>query len=334
VTPDVSVLLPYRDAAATLPRALASVLAQADVAFELLAVDDGSTDGGPAVIAEAARRDARVRPLAARGAGIARALEVGRAAARAPFLARMDADDVAAPERLARQLAALRADPHLAVLGTRVVAEPKDGVGQGLGRYVAWQNSLLTPADHARQMFVEAPLCHPSVMARAEAVAAVGGWRQGPFPEDYDLWLRLDAAGARIAKLPDVLLSWWHRPGRATFSDARYSPEALLAVKAPHLARRVRAHGRPVAVWGAGPTGKRLARALEPHEIRAAAFIDIDPRKIGRHARGVEVLAPEALDRGAFTVLASVGAEGARDQIRAFLDARGFVEGDDYLCAA
>jgi hypothetical protein len=200
---------------------------------------------------------------------------------------------------------------------------------------VSWQNALITPDDHRRQIFVESPLCHPSVMLRAEALARVGGFRDGPFPEDYDLWLRLDAAGFGLAKLPRVLLRWRHRPGRATLRDPRYARERFVELKAPHLARRLASKTRPIDVWGAGPTGKRLARALERCGVRAERFVDIDPRKIGGRARGAPVVAPDRLhEPGRHWVVVALGARGARDLARAALDLAGHREGEDYLCAS
>ena len=330
VAPEVSVLLPYRQAAETLVEALDSLLAQRGVDLEILAIDDGSTDAGPAIVA----RHSRVTPLRCEGAGLVAALATGLRHARAPFIARMDADDVCHPDRLALQVAALRADPSLGAVGSRVQAFPDDAVKDGMRRYVDWQNSLVTSFDHAREIFIESPLCHPSVVLRRSALDAVGPWRDGPWPEDYDLWLRLDAAGFGLAKVPETLLRWRHRAGRATFSDPRYAPERFREAKAPHLANRLRSLGRPVAIWGAGPNGRRLARALEAHEIRADFFVDIDPRKIGRSARNRPIVAPEGLRPGTHTVLGAVGSLGARDLIRAQLERYGFVEGTDSLFAA
>jgi glycosyltransferase involved in cell wall biosynthesis len=328
----ISVVLPYRDAADTLREALESVLAQ-DVELELLAIDDGSRDDGPAMIRELAASDPRVVPLETGGAGLVAALERGRALARGRYLARMDADDVCLEGRLAAQRMALREDETLGAIGARVVLFG-EAVGQGMRCYVEWQNTLLTPSQHARDLFVEAPLCHPSVMLRREALDAVGGWRDVGWAEDYDLWLRLDAAGWKMAKLADVLLRWRHRPTSATFTHPRYAPEALRAARAAFLAPKLRALGRPLDVWGAGPTGRRLVRALEAHGERVRCFIDIDPRKIGRVARGARIVGPDALERGASTVVVAVGARGARELVRAHLEARGFVEGTDFLCAA
>jgi len=318
--------MPYRDAGATVGMAVRSVLAQEGVRFELLAVDDGSSDDGPAQIAELARRDRRVVPLRA-GGGLVAALEVARRAAAAPLVARMDADDICLPGRFAAQVAALRQMPG--VVATRV--ELFGEHGEGMARYVRWQNTLLGPDDHARDLFVESPICHPSAALPAAMLEAGGGYREGDFPEDYELWLRLAAHGATIRKLPMLGLRW--RQHRQSFSrtDGRYRPEAFRELKARYV--RDALPPRPLVVWGAGPTGKRFMRSLEPHGPRAHRFVDIDPKKIGRQARGVPVVAPDALAEGDF-VLVAVGARGARQQVRSFLEARGRRERIDFLCVA
>jgi len=215
-----------------------------------------------------------------------------------------------------------------------VEAFPDGAVGEGLRAYVEWQNALVAAAGPARDLFVEAPLCHPSVMLRREALDSVGGYRDVAWPEDYDLWLRLDAAGWALAKLPRVLLRWRHAPGRATFSHPRYGMGRIREARAAFLAPKLRAAGRPVAVWGAGKTGRRLMRALEAHGVRAVRWIDIDPGKIGRTARGAPIVGPESLERGEHLVLVAVGARGARGLVRGRLLERGFVEGVDFVCAA
>jgi hypothetical protein len=172
-------------------------------------------------------------------------------------------------------------------------------------------------------------------MIRRAAFEAVGGYREGPFPEDYDLWLRLDAAGYGLAKVPQVLLRWRQHPAQLTLIDPRYARERFVALKAPYVARRLRSLGRPVEVWGAGATGKRFARALEPHGIRALRFYDVDPRKIGRSARGAPIASlAELPEPGQRCVIIALGARGARDEARAELLRRGHREGVDYLCAS
>ena len=87
-------------------------------------------------------------------------------------------------------------------------------------------------------------------------------------------------------------------------------------------------------MWGAGPTGKRFARALEAHGVKARRFVEIDPRKIGRTARGVPIVSPEALRAGEDALVVAVGTRGARAIVRARLLEKGFVEGRDFVCAA
>lgn len=329
----VSVLLPYRNAEATLPAALESVLAERELPIEVVAVDSTSTDEGPRLTAELARRDPRVVCVDGRGA-LVTSLNRGLDRCRGTYIARMDADDLSLPGRFARQVKVLEARAELAAVGGRVEAFPEAAVGEGLRRYVAWQNALLSPEDHARSLFVESPLCHPSVMLRRAALTSVGGYREMPWIEDYDLWLRLDAAGFGLAKIPEVVLRWRHQPGRVTFSDPRCAIERFTQAKAAFLAPKLARAGRPVEVWGAGQTGKRMARALEAHGVSTSRFIDIDPRKVGRQARGAPIVRPEDLMRGASTLVVAVGARGARDEVRTWLDVRKYEETIDYWCAS
>ncbi|MBI3071606.1 MAG: glycosyltransferase [Deltaproteobacteria bacterium] len=331
----VDVIMPFRDAAATIEEALDSVLSQRGVQTRVIAIDDGSRDAGPSIVLRMASRHSGVTSIKTPGFGVARAIALGFAQSRTALVARMDADDVSLPDRFSQQLDLLARDPRVAVAATQVEIFPS-GLGAGLERYVAWQNSLLSPADHAREIFIESPLCHPTVLMRRTAICAVGGYRETAGPEDYDLWLRIDAAGGAIAKVGAPLFKWRRHLGQATFSAPHYVAARFTETKAPSLAARVSAaaRGRRVVVWGAGPTGRRLARALTPHRICIALFVDIDPRKIGRVARGVPIVSRDRLDRMRDFVVVAVGSLGARALIRSDLGARQFVETIDFLCAA
>lgn len=323
--------MPYRNAAPTLHEAISSVLADPDCG-ELVAVDDGSDDAGAGLVARAARADRRVVPVRTGGGGVAAALAVGLQHARGDLIGRMDADDVSLPGRLGAARRLLESRPSLAVAAVQVEAFPHPK--PGLVRYVAWQNALVSEEEHARDLLVESPVCHPSVVMRRDAIAAVGGYVPSDGPEDYDLWLRLDAAGFGIAKVPEVLFRWRHHDNRVTFSDPRCSEAAILRVRARALAARLRRRGEPFVVWGAGQTGRRLARQLEREGLSPEAFLDIDPRKIGGVARGRPILPKaEALRLGLYVVVA-VGARGARDIVRAQLWEAGLSDPRDFVCAA
>lgn len=328
----ISVALPFRDAAGTVGAALRSVLAEPEVG-EVVAVDDGSLDAGASVVAAVAASDPRVRLVRGPARGIVGALTEALSRCAGDYVARMDADDVSLPGRVREAAALLDRDPSLGAAGTRVAVV---GAAGGMAAYAAWQNGLVTAEDHARELFVEAPLCHPSVVLRRAALDAVGSYRDTAWPEDWDLWLRLDAAGWGMAKVDRELLHWKHRDGRLTFTHARYAWERLMDARAAYLPARLAriASGRAVALWGAGPTGKALARALEARGVRASLFVDIDPRKIGRTARGAPIVGADALDPSRHLCVVAVGARGARALVRAHLAARGWREGRDFIAAS
>lgn len=337
--PGISVLLPCYNAAATLPEALKSLGSQTLADFEIVAVDDGSSDVTPDILREWARGDPRLRILRQAHGGIIAALNAGLGTCEAPLVARMDADDRAHPGRLERQVAFLEAHPEIDVVSCRVAGFPAGQVRQGFAIYIDWLNGLLTDEDIRREMFVESPLPHPSVVFRRQAVLEVGGYQEHGWAEDYDLWLRLYLAGAHFAKLPEVLLEWREHPERLTRLDSRYSLENFLRLKAFYLRRGPLADREAVFVWGAGMVGRRLGKHLARQGAPLKGFIDIDPRKVGRRRRGLPILAPEELPDwwGRYrrpALLAAVGARGARALIRARLEGFGLREGLDWWGAA
>jgi len=333
--PLISVLLPVRDGAAHLPAPIASIEAQSFDRYEVVAVDDGSTDATPDLLARWAARDGRVRFLRRSAGGIVAALERAREEARGTYLARMDADDVAAPRRLEAQLTLMESAPDVVACGTLVEYFPREALRDGARRYERWINAAVTSQEIERALFVECPIAHPTFFLRADAVALVGGYADRGWPEDYDLLLRLWAAGGRLAKVPEVLLSWREGPGRLSRTSRRYAPAAFRACKAQYLARTV-LHERPgVVIWGAGPVGKAMARALVPLGVRVEAFVDLDPRKIGQEIHGAPVIdTPAGLTRRSSYHLAAVGQKGARASLVHLLEAAGFGAVRDFVAVA
>ena len=332
--PRLSVLIPARDAARTVRAAVVSILRQTERDLGVVCVDDGSQDGTARILDDLAARDRRVTVVRGAGEGIARALNRGLARCDADLVARMDADDLAHPRRLEVQREALSADPTLTALGSRVTLFPRRTVRAGMARYAEWLNGLVTPELVHRDLLVESPLVHPAAMVRREPLDAAGGWRDGPYPEDYDLWLRLAERGGRLGNVPRRLLAWRESAGRLTRTDPRYALERHVALKCAFLSRAL-APRREVAVWGAGETGRAFADALAAEGIRVALFVEVDRKKIGRMVRGAKVVSYEEVGRArGLPLLVAVGAPGARDLIRAELARAGFRETEDFRCVA
>jgi len=332
-TPAVSILLPVRDEERFLPAALDSIFRQTLTAWELVAVDDGSRDTTPAILAAAARRDPRVRLLHPSSRGLTTALNAGLEACRAPLVARMDADDISHPRRLETQVSFLTQNPGVGLVACDFRSFPRSALGTGMVAYERWQNSLASHEDILRDLFVESPFVHPSVVFRKEEVLSLGGYRDRGWAEDYDLWLRLAAAGTRFARLQKTLFFWRERPERATRTLPEYTAAAFRACKAHHLRATFLKGVDEVILAGAGLEGRAWRRALLGEGIRVAGWVDVDPGKIGRTLHGAPVSSAREVTAGnGVKMLVTVGTRGARLQIRKWADSAGFTEGVDYLC--
>ncbi len=336
--PLVSVLLPVHNGAATLGRALDSLQAQTLRELEILAVDDGSTDATPDLLRSRSALDPRLRVLPLPRTGLVGALQAGLDQARGALVARMDADDVCAPERLALQASQLLARPDLGLVSCRVAFGGDAQRQAGYAHHVAWTNTLLSHEAISLARFRESPLPHPSVMFRRELVQRHGGYRQGDFPEDYELWLRWLEAGVRMEKLPQTLLTWNDPPGRLSRTDPRYGRERFFAVKAQYLARwlaRHNPHHPAISLLGAGRTSRKRAAGLTALGVRITGLYDIDPRKLGHLVQGVRVRHREAVPPpGGEFLVSYVGSREAGEDIQAFLSGRGYIQGRDFILAA
>jgi hypothetical protein len=234
--PAVSVLIPIRNCAPYVDAALESLAVQSFTDFEIIVVDNGSTDGTRDILRAWARREPRLRAFRLRRPGLARSLNFAASKARAPLLARLDGDDIAAPGRLAAQVETMRARPGLGLLGS--AAELIDSRGRSIG-------ALDRPTDDSGLRAFLRTGCafvHSSVIMRSEIFRAAGGYRRGlNVAEDYDLWLRM-AEHAEIANLPERLIRYRVHVQSATARKPVRQAVAIACVTAASEARRL---GRP-----------------------------------------------------------------------------------------
>lgn len=337
--PQVSVLMPCYNSAATLEVTLDSLAAQTLQEYELVAVDDGSTDDTYDILQQRADRDNRIHIISTPHRGIVAALNTGLENCHAQYVARMDSDDRAHPDRLKKQVSYLEEHPDVAVVSCLVTAFPPHQVREGFQVYIDWVNSLVDDADIRREIFIESPLPHPSVTYRRELVQAVGGYQDHGWAEDYDLWLRLFLGETRFAKIPEVLLDWREDPNRLTRTHSRYSLQNFLKAKAFYLSIGPLVERDSVIIWGAGMTGRRLSKLLLRRGTPIIAFIDIDPKKMGRTKHGLPIYPPSEIENlwGGSTqpaLISAVGARNARPLIRKYLQERGLIEASDWWFAA
>lgn len=332
--PRVSVLLPARDAEATLAVCLRSLQRQTLRDWECVLVEDASRDGTGALARAIAGRDPRIRVLPTRGLGIVAALRAGLRACRAPLVARMDADDWMHRERLAAQCGALDAEPDLAAVGCHVRLFPRRSLSEGARAYERWLNAVDSATAVRREAFVECPIAHPSLLIRRPLLAGYG-YRDVAWAEDYDLVLRLLADGRRLGVVPRRLLGWRHAEPRLSRSDPRYGLDRFTACKAHHLARGFLADGEDYTLWGYGDTGRTLRKALAEHGKRPAHIVELHPGRLGQTIHGAPVVGPDALPTlPRRPLVVSVAGAEPRAQIRTALARMGFEELRDFVVAA
>ena len=329
----VSVLLPFHNAAATIDAAIASIVEQTFKDWELLLIDNTSTDESTAIATRWAATDDRFHLLTEPNIGIAHALNTGFARANGRYIARMDADDISHPERFAKQVEYMDQHPEIGVLGTRTAFATTVEQSSGMRWFTQWQSAILTPQEHYVKRFVDAPLAHPTVLFRRELVEHYGNYDTGPLPEDHELWLRWMDVGVRFAKLPEELLTWNDHAQRLSRTHANYSVDAFFTTKAKWLAKWLRRelNGRPVIIAGTSGMCRERARLLEAEGIKVHAFTDVKPRVVPGYAFIPHGELPAS---GEAFIISFISQRGTGDRIAEFLISRGLLEGEDFVLAA
>jgi len=232
--PRVSVVLPVRNGQRYVRTAVESILGQTFDNFELLALDDGSTDDTPRILSELTAQDRRLRLIQTERRGLVHTLNHGFDAARGEYVARMDADDIAFPGRIEAQVSALDREPELGLIGAAVrVIQDDDLRPLYTVRYPVRDHELRAALTFG------SVFAHPVVVIRKTAYARAGGYRpQFAHAEDYDLWLRL-AEVSRLANLADPLLDYRTHSNQVSLVQAEQQVVSVVGAQIASQARRV-----------------------------------------------------------------------------------------------
>ena len=275
----ISVILPVRNGGVHLAQAVASVLAQTLGDFELLLIDDHSTDGAVDDLPAALADDPRLVKLANPGRGLVAALNFGLWRAQAPLIARMDADDVCLPGRFRAQADFLDRNPSVALVATQVAYIDEQGRPSGRVSTFPTEPEAVATALRVQGCVIR----HPSVLARREAFARSGGYREAMTgAEDYDLWLRL-AERERLANLPEVWLQYREHGGQISHGvnlKQRFARDLAVYAERERRAGRPDPFGagedRSVAEWSLADEDGRFAEPLRRlrSAYRAAGFLE------------------------------------------------------------
>jgi glycosyltransferase involved in cell wall biosynthesis len=262
----ISILMPTFNTAPYLVECLDSILAQTEQDWELIAVNNFSTDGSPQILQTYAQLDPRIRFFhnddELGKTGVSPANRFAYRQANGPLITRMDSDDIMPPTRLAlmKKMLLEHREGHVSTGAIQYFGE--NGVGEGYRRYEAWLNGLAVTGRHFEEIYRENVLPSPVWMAWRSDLDRAGAFREDVYPEDYDLTFRLRHAGCKIVATTELLHHWRERPDRASRVEEKYLDHSFLDLKMHWFLKTDYDETRPLVIWGAGRKGKRLAALL------------------------------------------------------------------------
>lgn len=298
----ISILMPFKNEAKFLKKTLESILNQ-EVDFELIAVDDHSSDGSWDIISGI---DKRIKLFKNDGRGTIDALRTAYEKCSGDFITRMDADDLM-PENKLKELKRILKRGHVAT--GRVEYFSDEDLGEGFIKYADWLNGLCERGDHFEHIFKECVIASPNWMMFREDFEKVGGFKDSVYPEDYHLVFKMWQGGLKVVSSKKTTHLWRDHPDRASRNLEVYQDQKFYDLKLDFFPRE------NISLWGAGPSGKSLAKKMVERNIKFSWFTG-NEKKIGKFIYGVK-LDPTQEIKG--KVIIAVSQVGAREEIISFL---------------
>jgi glycosyltransferase involved in cell wall biosynthesis len=284
----ISILMPVFNTAPYLQECLHSILQQTEPDWELVAVDDFSTDESAAILLDFAQRDARIKVFTNTKKGIAPALKLAFQQSGGALVTRMDSDDRMLSQKLASLKKVLLQHGHSHVATGKVRYFSETGLGEGYQRYAAWLNGLAEQQNHWSDLYRECVVPSPCWMAWRQDLLDCQAFTTENYPEDYDLCFRWRQAGFRVVAEQAVLHEWRDHPDRTSRTNERYRDHAYLDLKTSWFLRLDHDPGRPLVLWGAGRKGKRIAEILSETQT-PFHWVCNNPKKWGKAIYGVHL---------------------------------------------
>ncbi len=265
--PLISILLPVYNALPWLNDCLDSIRQQSHAHWELLAVDDYSTDQSLDTLQHYANLDSRIKVFENKHKGIIPGLQLAFYKSKGQFITRMDADDLMAPQKLEylSHCLSLQGNGHIITGWVKYIST--GDLGNGYQRYETWLNSLCDNDRHYEDIYRECVIPSPCWMTSRDDLLACGAFDSDRYPEDYDLCFRFYQNGLNVTSVKKVIHFWRDHPGRTSRNSDTYADQQYFDLKLPWFLKVDYDVERPLVLWGTGKKGKRLARKLLKQSI-------------------------------------------------------------------
>ena len=286
MTPTVSIVMPVRDTAPYLRQCVQSIIDQSFEHWELLAVNDNSTDDSLDVLTSLSEGETRIKVIDNTTPGLINALRKGYNASIGTLITRMDSDDKMPVNKLSNMVSTWEeAGKGTVVTGSVEYFSDHEKLGGGYIRYADWINKVIANSDFNNQLYKECVIPSCCWMVHREDFERIGGFEPDTFPEDYDLCFRFVHGKFNIISVKEVLHYWRDRPDRISRTMEVYKDNRFYKLKLNYFMKNQRDASQPLVVWGAGRNGKDLSKSLLEYEQNFLWVCD-NERKIGKEIYG------------------------------------------------
>ena len=318
--PLISILMPYKNTARFLEACVNSILDQHYTHWELLAINDHSTDQSQEILQAYAKKDQRIHLSLNSGQGIIPALRTAYEMSSGAFITRMDSDDIMSLDKLQSLLSGLESHGKGHVALGKVKYFSDRGISDGYSRYERWINGLTEKGANFHEIYKECVIPSPCWMVYREDLDLCGAFTPDRYPEDYDLTFRFYEQGLKCIPCKDTLHLWRDYDTRTSRTSEHYAQNYFLQIKLHYFLKLDYDSSRPLVIWGAGFKGKTLVKGLLQRELTLIWLCD-NPKKIGKriyeqpllhYTKLAELEKPQSI--------ISVANESAQEEIREYLE--------------
>jgi len=276
----VSILMPTKNASLYLEACIQSILKQSYSHWELIIVNDHSTDHTLEVLEDFSKQDHRIKVFQNNGSGIIHALRLAYSQSQGEYITRMDADDLMPIQKLSSLLSVSNAEDTLATGLVSYFSE--EAIGEGYKKYSQWLNSNLQKTQPFADIYKECVIPSPCWMMHRSVLDKLGAFESDRYPEDYDLCFRMRQYGLRVNTVPEVLHHWRDYPERSSRTDDNYADNRFLALKIHYFLQLEVDESLPLYLWGSGKKGKEIAKLLQASQV-SFRWITNNENKIGHN---------------------------------------------------
>jgi len=282
--PLISILMPAKNVETYIGECIESILAQTYENWELLIVNDHSSDSTKLILLEYALNDSRIGVLDNSGSGIIDALQLAFENCIGDYITRMDSDDKMSHHKLEKLISPLIESGNEHVSTGLVEYFSDDGLGEGYMKYESWLNNLTREQKNYSEIYKECVIASPCWMVHRDDLIKVGGF-VGPYPEDYDLCFRFRNNGLKVIGVSEVLHYWRDYDSRTSRVDSNYADNSFIQLKVYHFVNQDFDEDKKLILWGAGKKGKSIAKSLIEYEVEFDWVCD-NSKKIGHNIYG------------------------------------------------